>query len=202
MKCVNYKRYIFSPTNRYTQYYASHYNYTVAKRTTVLCICCWRNFNSSALRVILNPAIKDRTPSLESTLKPFVFKNVNSNKREDKLVHTSCEKTLHLFLKQRKLKQHWRNDRPHYTLPILRASNTACLQQAHANTRPRYQNAGRPADTRFPQPGRHCPYSYEHTGANQRWLVSQQRLEFPNNYTPKETQYSQTYRPTKMACNI
>jgi hypothetical protein len=85
-----------------------------------------------------------------------VFQTLNSKKSEDNTVHTSCQKTPHLFLKQRKLEQHWRNDRPHYTLSILRASNTSCLQQAHANTLLRYLNAGR-------QSGRHTLRSARQT---------------------------------------
>lgn len=117
--------------------------------TTTQCqnaqFCCWRNFDSSAIHVILKPTIKDPiTFFKKSPLKPFVFQTVNCNKREDNTVHTSRQKTPHLFLKQRKLEQHWRNDTPHYTLSILRASNTGCLQQAHANTLRRYLNAARP----------------------------------------------------------
>jgi len=77
-----------------------------------------------------------------------VFKTVNSNKREDNPVHTSCEKTPHLFLKQRKLRQHRRKDRPHYTLSILRASNTVLLTASTCQYPPQVsecRQAGSPA---------------------------------------------------------
>jgi hypothetical protein len=162
--------------------------------TTTQCqnaqLCCWRNFDSSAIHVILKPTIEDRTTFLKKSVETF-FQTVNCNKREDNTVHTSCQKTPHLFRKQRKLEQHWRNDTPHYTLSILRASNTACLQQAHANTLLRYLNAGRPF-------GRHTSLSpadivhrLTNTQAPIRWLVSL-RLESSNNYTLKEAKDSQT----------
>lgn len=173
----------------------------MAKHTAVLGICCWRNFNSSALHVILNPATKDRTTSLESPLKPFVFKTVNSNRREDNTVHTSCQKTPHLFLKQRKLEQHIRNDRPHYTLSIFRASNTACLQQAHANNLPRYLNAGRPPDIAHRVTNRQAPIKDDSCHNGRQSKMTRVTTGILKQLYP-EREYSQTYRPTKMACNI